>query len=416
MKRLWPAIGNAALSRAVTPCLLGGFLLLYVGIAFGSDEPLAALMAVIRSSFLLLALLALIPANLAARLFREAALFLKRRRALAGKGDDAAGLFDDELLLPEHTGFGDHAGRLEALGYATRGTERSLAAWRGASLFPARFLLLLGALSLFGGIPLSLATRVSHREAVLEGEPLPGSRDLVRRIALKEERGLLLARSLDIEVAPEQGGSRHYGLYPPARHRGFYLYPRHLGVAPLVKFTAADLPGGFEGYVILSIYPPGKEDSLRIPGSPYRVLFRMAPDAADPYLTGRITLQFRLLKGDEQVLTGSAPIGGEAAGGGYRLAFPDSRRLVVTDFVRDPGVPLIWSAGVCFALALLCWLPVRLWFPRQEMLFLKTPGGVLACSRAEGGRRGHAGRFYELLDLMQPYRGGEGAAGRVRGL
>lgn len=404
MKSLWPAIRDAAASRAVTPCVMGIFLLLYVGIAFGSNEPLTALMAFTRGNFLLLALLALIPLNGAARLIRETSQFLKRRQALAGKADvDPSGLFDDEVRLPEQTPFAEQAERLASLGYATRRTESSLAAWRGVSLFPARFLFLLASCLLFCGILLSLATRVTHREAVLEGEPLPGSGDVVQRIVLKEEPGLLLARSLDIAVALERGGEKHFGLYPPARHRGFFLYPRYLGIAPLLRFSAPDLPGGFEQYAVLSVYPPGKEDSVQIPGSPYRIIFQMVEEAGpDPYVSGRIKLQFRVLKGEEQVFTGNAPMGGEAAGNGYRLALPEFRRLVVTDFVQDSGVPLIWSAALLFALALCCWLPVRLRFPRQEMLFVKTLGGVAACSRAEGGRRGHAGRFHELLDQLQP--------------
>lgn len=404
MRRLLRAIWRGAASRAVPPAVIGGFSLLYVGIAFGSNEPLTTLMALTRGSVVLLVLLALIPLNSAARICRETGRFLARKKAGAGSGGlELTGLFDEEVRLPEGVCFSGEAERLATLGYATRRTENSLAAWRGIGLFPARLLFLLGSLCLFSGILLSLTTRVTHREAVVQGEPLPGSGDLVRRIVLKEEPGLFLERSLDIEVALEQGGTRHFGLYPPSRHRGFFLYPRYLGIAPLVRFTAPDLPGGFERFVILSVYPPGKEDSAQIPGSPYRIFFQIAPEPGpDPFISGRMTLQFRLLKGDEPVFSGSAPIGGEAGRDGYRLAFPEFSRVVITDFVQDPGVLPIWSAGMLLALAFAFWLPVRLWFPRQEMLFLKVPGGGAACSFAEGGRRAHAGRYHELLDLLQP--------------
>lgn len=460
MTGFWRKIRAAAVSRSVAPGVVGFFLLLYVGIAFGSNEPLTALMALARGNAFLLLLLALVPLNLAARLADESRAQLRRRRALAGKPcDGAAQLFDDAVLLSQEThfaevpletpagssgyfhplwlnsppgplpparteaprqaappreggsaipadpgrGFAEQAQRLASRGYATRATADSLAAWRGVTSFPARLLFLLGGISLFAGILLSLSTRVTQRAPVVEGEPLPGSGDVVRRIVLKDEPGLLLERSLEIFVAPEGGGERSFGPYPPARHRGRFLYPRYLGVAPLVRLTAPGVSGGFEQYAVLSIYPPGKEDTVRIPDTPYRIIFQMAPALAeDPFITGRIQLQFRVLKEEEQVFAGSAPVGGEASGNGYSVAFPACRRMVVADFVRDAGVPLIWSAAFFFALALCYWLPVRLWFPRRELLVSRGETGVIACSRAEGRRRAHAGSFHELLDMLHP--------------
>lgn len=399
-RQLMRALRGAAW-RGVVPCILGFFLLLYVGIAFGSNEPLTALMATTRGNFLLVALLALVPLNGAARLVLEGVQALRRRRAMAGSGA-GRGLFDDEVTLPPATRFGAEAERLKRLGYATRSGEDFLAARRGISLFPARALFLLATVLLFCGILASLAGRATHREALVEGEPLPKSRDLVQRIVLKEEPGLFLARTLDISVMGEAGGETHFGLYPPGTHRGHYLYPRYLGVAPLLRFSAPDLPGGLERYAVLSIYPPGKEDTLEVPNSPYRFIFQMAPgEGADPYASGEFTLQFRLLKGEAQVFAGSVPVGGEAAGAGYRVALPEFRRVVITDFVQDGGVPLIWSAGVLFLLALCWFLPVRLALPRQEMLFVRQGDAVVASSRAEGGRRAHAGRFHEVLDQVQ---------------
>lgn len=414
MKRLLPALWRGGSSRALPPLVLGLFFLLYVVIAFGSNEPLTTLMALTRGSMLLTALFALIPLNRAASLCRESAAYLARRKALAGRGKgELSGLFDEVLRLPEAGALNEVKQRLEGSGYATRLTENSLAAWRGVGLFPGRFLFLLAGCALFLGILLSLATRVSQRAALVEGEPLPGSRDLVQRIVLREEPGLLLDRSLSTVLALEGGGTRSLGLYPPSRHRGSFVYPRYLGIAPLVRFSAPDLPGGFEQYVILTIYPPGKEDSAEIPGTPYRIFFRIAPEPGpDPYITGAMTLQFRILKGDRPVFSGSAPMGGGASRDGYSLAFPDFRRLAVTDFVQDRGVLLIWAAGILFCLALFWWLPVRLWFPRREMLLLKEAGALSAYSRAEGGRRRHAGNYHEMLDLLQP---GEGSAGTGTG-
>lgn len=409
MRPLTATALRAAAWRGVPPCVMGFFLLLYVGIAFGSNEPLTSLMAITRGNILLVALLALVPLNGAARLALEGTQALTRRRALAGKGEDRCrGLFDDEVTLPAATRFEAEAERLKSLGYATRSGDNFLAAGRGISLFPARALYLLATVLLFCGILASLTGRATHRQALVEGEPLPKSRDLVQRVVLKEGPGLFLARTLDISVAGEAGGERHFGLYPPTTHLGYYLYPRYLGVAPLLRFTAPDLPGGLEQYAVLSIYPPGKEDSLQVPNSPYRFIFQMAPgEGQDPYATGQLTLQFRLLKGETQVFAGSIPIGGETAGGGYRVALPEFRRVVITDFVQDAGVPLIWSSGILFLLSLCFFVPVRLALPRQEMLFIRQGDAAIAFSRAEGGRRAHAGRFHEVLDQVQPGEGGQ---------
>lgn len=397
-------IRAAAISRSVAPGIVALFLLLYVGIAFGSNEPLTTLMALTRGNVMLLLLLALVPLNLAARLADEAWAHVRRRRAMAGKAcAGAAGLFDDAVRLPRETCFIEQARRMACRGYQTRATADSLAAWRGVTLLPARLLFLLGGFCLFAGILLSLTTRDTQRAPVVEGETLPGSRDLVRRIVLRDEPGLLLERSLEIFVAMEGGGERTFGLYPPARHHGRFLYPRYLGVAPLVRLTAPELPNGFEQYAVLGVYPPGKEDTVTIPDSPYRMIFQMAPAATeDPYITGRVELRFRILKGDRQVFAGSAPVGGGASGNGYSVAFPACRRMVVADFVQDAGVPLIWSAALLFCLALCYLLPVRLWCPRRELLVFRGEAGLTACSRAEGGRRAHAGSFHELLDLLHP--------------
>ena len=74
--------------------------------------------------------------------------------------------------------------------------------------------------------------------------------------------------------------------------------------------------------------------------------------------------------------------------------------MVLTDFVVDYGVLLIWGAGLLFLVAVLVWLPVRLFFPRREMLFQGGGGMVRACSRAEGRAREHDGAFHEVLDVL----------------
>lgn len=98
-----------------------------------------------------------------------------------------------------------------------------------------------------------------------------------------------------------------------------------------------------------------------------------------------MVFRFKLLKGKDVLLTGSVPGGGEFVRDGYRsLAFPDSRRMVITDFAGDFGVLLIWSAALLFVIAVSVWLPVRIFFPRSEMLFRSERDMVRAWSRAEG--------------------------------
>jgi hypothetical protein len=82
------------------------------------------------------------------------------------------------------------------------------------------------------------------------------------------------------------------------------------------------------------------------------------------------------------------------------LAFPDIRRLVVTDYIGDYGVLFIWASALFFVVAGCLWLPIRTFFPRRDMLFWYDYDITRACSRAEGGTRTHAGVFHEALDLI----------------
>jgi hypothetical protein len=245
---------------------------------------------------------------------------------------------------------------------------------------------------------------------VIEGEPLStpeGIGGKVERIILAKSSGPILARTLTMEVAPSDSGygKRVFGIYPPSLYGGAFVYPRYLGIAVHLRFSAPDLPTGYETRSSLNNYPPGKEDSVVIPGSPYRIVFSIPEPAADSdryisYMTGNITLQFKLLKDKEVLFTGSAPAGGEFVRDGYRLAIPDIRRLVVTDFIGDYGVLFIWAAGLVFGAAGCLWLSIRAFYPRREMLFRYGSDGTQACSRAEGGARRHAGVFHEALDLV----------------
>jgi len=411
MKRLLTAALKLGSSRAVPPLVISVFFLLYIGIAFFTDETLITLMAFTGKSFILAALLALIPLNYGLRILQETVRHLRIRRVISGKGADyPAELFDETVELPAAAALPELQDRLAAMGYKTRLTENSLTAWRGANSFPVRILFLAGALCLFAGILISITTRTAQRQMVVEGEQFPtpqGDGGTVERIVLAESSGSILSRTLTMELAPSTSGSgrRSFGIYPPSLYRGYFVYPRYLGLALFLRFSAPDLPAGYETSYTLNCYPPGKEDSVTVPGSPYKIVFSIPEPAAgsdryQSYMMDKKILQFKLLKGQELLFTGSAAAGGEFVQGGYRLALPDIRRLVVTDFIGDYGLPFIWAAALFFLTAGSCWLPLRLFFPRREMVFTCEAGETRAGSRAEGGTRRHVGVFHESLDLI----------------
>lgn len=429
MKRLLQTLLAAGSSRAMPPLVIGLFFLIYIGIAFFTDETLITLMAFTRTSIILAALLALIPLNSLLRLLQETGRYLKRRRVLHGKNADSmAELFDETVTLPLSTApaprspipgavampashsFAELERRLAAEGYKIRRVDNGLAVWRGASIFPARILFLAGTLCLFAGILVSITTRTTQRQMVIEGEQLPtpaGTGGVVKRIILANSSGSILSRTLTMEIAQSSSGQgkRTFGLYPPSLYGDSFVYPRYLGLAVFLRFSAPEMPAPYEAQSFFNCYPPGKEDSVVIPGSPYSFIFSIpVPDSGIDryisYMTGSVTFQFKLLKGKELLFTGIIPAGEEFVRDGYRLAIPDFRRLVVTDYIRDYGVLLIWAAALLFTLSACLWLPIRAFFPRREMLFRDEPDAIKAFSRAEGGARRHTGAFHEALDLV----------------
>ena len=409
MKRLFRTLFVAGSSRAVPPIVIGLFFTLYIGVAFFTDETLITLMAFTRKNYFLAALLALIPLSYLLRVLHETAMYLNIRRALSGKPiDTIPRLFDETVNLHASPFVPELEGRLITAGYKTRRSDNVLTAWRGVSAFSARLLFLVGLFCLFTGILITTTSRTTNRRMVIEGEPMPDEiGGMVERITLANSSGSILGRSLTMEVAPSNSGNgrRTFGLYPPSLYGGSFVYPRYLGLALYLKFSAPDMPTGYETHSTLNCYPPGKEDNVVIPGSPYRIVFSLpVPEPGSEryvsYMTGNITLQFKLLKGKEVLFTGNVPAGGEFVRDGYRLALPDIRRLVITDFIGDYGVLFIWAAGVIFVLAGCIWLPIRICFPRREILFRFDPGQTRSCSRSEGGARIHAGVFHEALDLV----------------
>ncbi|HJV66359.1 MAG TPA: hypothetical protein VJ550_11540 [Geomonas sp.] len=408
MKRLLAALWRAISSRALLPLVLGFFLLAYIVIAFFTDEALITLIALTGKNFLLAGVLALIPLNCLCRIVLEARRGLARRRALknAQPLPDPA-LYDESVELSSAAPAGDLEQRLTDAGYRTWKNGELLSAWRGVSLWPVRLLFLAGLLCLFGGILISVTSRQVSRQPMIEGVPFQapsGQGGFIQRIVLRNADGPILLKELLMEVSgSEQGGSfRTFGVYPPALFGGAFVYPRYLGIALTYRFTAPDLPAGFQDNGVFPIYPPGREAQLPLGGAPYKVHLTLAKsqDGSDPYMTGSMEFVAKVVKGNDQLFTGTVKGGGELVRDGIKLAIIDARRMVVTDFVVDYGVLSIWLAGFLFTLGACLWLPVRLFLPRREMVFSWEGGGVLARSRAEGSARRHTGVFHEVLDVI----------------
>lgn len=402
---------NLLASRALVPCVFGIFLFLYIMIAFRTEDALMALINVVSANILLIALFALIPLSRVFCLIREIIDYAARRRLMRGRETAVrTELFDETVKMTGDVHAYETAERwLADSGYTTRTGTDSLAAWRGITAFPARILFLAATFLLFSGILISLGGRESQRATIIEGEPLPdpngGASDyIVQRITLEKSAGPFLGKTIGIVVAPAANSTaaKTFGLYPPARFRGSFVYPRYLGVGLHYRLLAPGLPGGYESRSVLSIYPPGKEDSRYIEGTPYRLVFSMMQpaDGTEPYTTGRVTIQCKLLKEDTLLASGSAPVGGSFEEHGYRLEFPELRRVVITDYIRDAGVYLIWLSALLFIASFCTWLVVRTFFPLREMVFVFTGGEVCASSRSEGRSRNHDGLFHGLLDRL----------------
>ena len=414
MKKLLRLVWAVLSSRFLPPLVIGIFLLVYIGIAFFTDETLTTLMAFTRANIFLAALLALIPLNYALRMMLNTVSLLRRRQALAGgKVEAVPALFDETLELAAAPIPPELEGRLVGVGYKVRRAQGTLAATKGFGIFPARLLYLAASFCLFTGILLTTTSRSSQRGMVVEGDPFPapnGSPATVQKVRLGPSTGSILARTLTIDVVPDQGGSRRsFGLYPPSLYGGAFVYPRYLGIGLHLRFFAPDLPQPFEDQVAVNLYPQGKEGSVAIPDSPYRLDFSISqrPEGEDPYgsyMVDRKMLEVKVIKGRDLLFSGSLPSGGSLVRDGYRIELPEVKRLVVTDFIGDYGVLCVWAAGVLYLAAAALYLPLRIFSPKREMLFMAGPVLTTAHSRAEGRRSDHAGVFHDALDMLDAKR------------
>ena len=416
MKRsLAVAVMRILCSRAVTPLVIGMFLLIYIAIAFTVEDALTTLIGIVSSSLLLIAGFALIPLNRALMLTKEIFEFITRwRLTRRGVGDQVPELFDETVSLPvDPDSYATTERRLVDAGYTIRRDSRVFAAWQGLSSFPSRGLFLAATVCLFCGILLSLGGRSAYRGNLIEGVPVPRGEgqapgDVVRRIALVSSSGSLLAKTLTIELAPEASGEavQTFRLYPPSRYHGAFVYPRYVGVGVRYRILTPEIPQGTEVSSVLNIHPPGKEEASEVPGTPYRLIFSLedTADGSDPFTTGSFKVQCKLMRGNSLLLQGTAAAGAAVTKDGYRLDILEVRRAVVTDFIDDSGVYLVWLSALLFVLSFVLWLLVRTAAPLREMVFVSEGNEIAASSRAEGRVRQHSELFHELLDRLSKVR------------
>lgn len=407
MKLIFARIVTTMSHRLLLPVVCALFLTLYIAIAFFTDEALVTLVQLVGHNPLALGLLALVVINASFRMAGDLRSYLTSRQAVAGAAPAAVeGVFAQSLAVSGQLDT-DEVGRiLGGEGYRVTVRDGSIAAVRGVSLICPRLLWRLALLLLFAGVALSLSTRTSLRMPVIEGEPLQVggvAQFTVARIALEDTPGhWFLQRRLTVGLADGEGRQSAFGIYPPGMVGDSFLYPRYLGVAPLLRLNAPGVTEPFEGYQLIMLYPPGREDKVElINGYHAQFVILQRDGMPDPFVSGRYDLHVKLLKGDQLIAEGDIPFGGRFEADGFSVELLGSTRFVVTDLVRDYGVLFIWLASAVALLAFMLYLPLRCLCPRRVMLFFAySEGRIVACCSSEGKRHRHEALFHDMLDRL----------------
>ena len=403
MKRMLALLSH----RLLLPAVCALFLLLYIALAFFTDEALITLVQLVGHNPLALGMLLLVAVNALLRMVADLRSWRAAGKAAAGRlSADIDSDFHETIAVVGRLDTDETARILTAEGYRVTVREGFVNARRGLGLFIPRLLWRLTVVLLFAGVALSLSSRLSLRAPVIEGETvqIPGAPPhSVERIALEDAPGhWFLKRRLTISLLASDGGRDIYGIYPPGISGSSFLYPRYLAVAPLLRIRAPESVELSTNYRLLMIYPPGREDEIALAGDyRLRLVIPQRAGMADPFVSGRFDLHVRLLKGGQLVSEGEIPFGGRFESNGLSVELLDARRYVVTDFVRDYGVPCIWMALSAALLAACLYLPLRLIWPRREMRFSADGEGVVsAWSSSEGCTRRHEALFHDLLDRI----------------
>lgn len=405
MKQIFATAISLLSHRLLPPAVYALFLMLYVAVAFFIDDALIMLVQLVDHNPLALGLLVLVAINALIRLALDLRNWQLSRMDAADLSVGICGRYGGSIVVAGCLDADETARILTSEGYRVTVGEGFVSARRGVSLLIPRLLWRLTVFLLFVGVALSLSSRSSQRIPVIEGEPLqvPGAPPrTVERITLEETPGhWFLQRRLAITLLSPDGERDVCGIYPPGRLGASFLYPRYLALAPLLS-VSVPVSGVTEGYQLIMLYPPGREDEVVLAGD-YRLKLVIPPreGGGDPFVSGRFDLHVRLLKGGQLLSEGDIPFGGRFEANGYSVALLGARRYVVTDFVRDYGVFCIWTAFAALFASMILYLPLRWIWPRRLMLFAADgEGGVRAWSRSEGRTRRHEALYHDLLDRI----------------
>lgn len=407
MKRTLTAIVALLSHRLVLPAVCVLFLLCYIGVTFFTDEALVTLLRLIGQNPLALGLLALVAVNALLGMVTDIRVWIAARKLSDGRSHVDIGVMGHETIMVAGRLDTEETARILRIGgYRVTIREGFVSASRGISLLAPRLLWRLTVCLLFAGMALSLLSRQSQRIPVIEGEvlDLAGMPErTVERITLEDVPGhWFLQRKLAIALIDPSGRRDTYGVYPPRILGSGFLYPRYLSLAPLLRIDGPGF-GLSEGYRLVMLYPPGREDVIPLSGD-YQLKL-VIPDLegmTDPFVSGRFDIHFTLLKGDQLVSEGDVPFGGRFESVDLTVELRDARRYVVTDFVRDYGLFCIWIALVTALVAFILYLPLRFLWPQRFMIFsvdTEKMQIVAGCS-SEGKSRQNETLFYDLLDKI----------------
>jgi len=164
----------------------------------------------------------------------------------------------------------------------------------------------------------------------------------------------------------------------PARLGGARISIRGFNYTPSFELRAPDGRVVERGDLNLRLFPPGSEDSFRVPGLPHRFWMRLHP-ARQGYDLGDPRLHLAVTRGRRLVAQGWLRPGEPLIFEGYQVSFPVVHRAGDILVHRDASYPLLWIALVLALAGML----VRVVFPGVRIWIRHDGDQALALLRAD---------------------------------